>query len=147
MSAIQARRLNFGLGTDGAASNNRLDLFHEMRHAALLAKGASEDAEVLDAHRTLEAATLGGARALGMDAEIGSLLPGKAADLCAVRLDEWLIQPCFDPASHLVYVAGREQVSHTWVAGKLVMSNSVPLQTRISELLDLAGLWHTRLTS
>jgi 5-methylthioadenosine/S-adenosylhomocysteine deaminase len=147
MSAVQARGLNFGLGTDGAASNNRLDLFHEMRHAALLAKGASQNAETLDAHATLHAATLGGARALGLDGQIGSLLPGKAADLCAVRLDEWLIQPCFDPASHLVYVAGREQVSHTWVAGKLAMSNGVPSQINISELLDLAGLWHTRLTS
>lgn len=147
MSAIQSHGLNFGLGTDGAASNNRLDLFHEMRHAALLAKGASQDAEALDAHRTLEAATLGGARALGLDRRIGSLLPGKAADLCAVRLDEWLMQPCFDPASHLVYVAGREQVTHTWVEGKLVMSNGVPTQIGISELLDVAGLWHTRLTS
>jgi 5-methylthioadenosine/S-adenosylhomocysteine deaminase len=147
MSAVQARGLNFGLGTDGAASNNRLDLFHEMRHAALLAKGASQNAETLDAHATLHAATLGGARALGLDGKIGSLLPGKAADLCAVRLDEWLIQPCFDPASHLVYVAGREQVSHTWVAGKLAMSNGIPSQINISELLDLAGLWHTRLTS
>ena len=147
MSAIQLRGLNFGLGTDGAASNNRLDLFQEMRHAALLAKGASQNAEALDAHAALQAATLGGARALGMEGRIGSLLPGKAADLCAVRLDEWMIQPCFDPASHLVYVAGREQVTHTWVEGKLVMSNAVPLQIDISELLDITGLWHTRLTS
>lgn len=147
MSAIQARGLNFGLGTDGAASNNRLDLFHEMRHAALLAKGASQNAEALDAHATLHAATLGGARALGLDGRIGSLLPGKAADLCAVRLDEWLIQPCFDPASHLVYVAGREQVTHTWVEGKLVMSDGTPMQIDISELLDVAGLWHTCMTS
>jgi 5-methylthioadenosine/S-adenosylhomocysteine deaminase len=147
MSELQSRGLNFGLGTDGAASNNRLDLFHEMRHAALLAKGASENAEALDAHSTLAAATIGGARALGLDARIGSLLPGKAADLCAVRLDEWLMQPCFDPASHLVYAAGREQVTHTWVAGELVMKNGEPLQIGISELLDITGLWHTRLTS
>ncbi|MCX7161578.1 MAG: TRZ/ATZ family hydrolase [Betaproteobacteria bacterium] len=147
MAEAQSRGLNFGLGTDGAASNNRLDLFHEMRHAALLAKGASENAEVLDAHVTLEAATLGGARALGMDEQIGSLLPGKAADMCAVRLDEWFIQPCFDPASHLVYVAGREQVSHTWVGGKLVMSKGLPLQIDISQLHDIAALWHTRLMS
>ena len=146
LSAIEARGLNCGLGTDGAASNNRLDLFHEMRHAALLAKGASRNAEALDAHATLRAATLGGARALGLDGRIGSLLTGKAADLCAVRLDEWLIQPCFDPASHLVYVAGREQVTHTWVAGKLVMCNGAPSQINISELLDIAGLWHTSLT-
>jgi 5-methylthioadenosine/S-adenosylhomocysteine deaminase len=147
MAAIQARGLNFGLGTDGAASNNRLDMFQEMRHAALLAKGASQNAEALAAHATLTAATLGGARALGLEGKIGSLQPGKAADLCAVRLDEWLIQPCFDPASHLVYAAGRDQVSHTWVAGELVMCNGVPVQIDISELLDLAGLWHTRLTS
>jgi 5-methylthioadenosine/S-adenosylhomocysteine deaminase len=147
LSAVQARGLNFGLGTDGAASNNRLDLFHEMRHAALLAKGVSRNAEALDTHATLRAATLGGAQALGLEGGIGSLLPGKAADLCAVRLDEWLMQPCFDPASHLVYAAGREQVTHTWVAGKLVMRNGAPLEINISELLDLAGLWHTRLTS
>lgn len=147
ISTVQSMGINFGLGTDGAASNNRLDLFQEMRHAALLAKGASRDAELLDAHTILAAATLGGARALGLDARIGSLIPGKAADLCAVRLDEWLIQPCFDPASHLVYVAGREQVSHTWVEGKLVMCDGVPLQIKVSELLDLTGLWHTRLTS
>ncbi|MDP1734866.1 MAG: TRZ/ATZ family hydrolase [Sulfuritalea sp.] len=147
VSALQSRGVNFGLGTDGAASNNRLDLFQEMRHAALLAKAASENAEALDAHATLRAATLGGARALGLDERIGSLLPGKAADLCAVRLDEWLLQPCFDPASHLVYAAGREQVTHTWVAGKLAMSGGVPAQIDISELLDITGLWHTRLTS
>ncbi|MCX7147614.1 MAG: TRZ/ATZ family hydrolase [Sulfuritalea sp.] len=145
--ALQSRRVNFGLGTDGAASNNCLDLFREMRHAALLAKGVSENAEALDAHAALHAATLGGARALGLDERIGSLLPGKAADLCAVRLDEWLLQPCFDPASHLVYAAGREQVTHTWVAGKLVMSGGVPAQIDISQLLDITGLWHTRLTS
>lgn len=147
MAAIQSRGMNFGLGTDGAASNNRLDLFQEMRHAALLAKGASENAEALDAHAVLAAATIGGARALGLDSEIGSLLPGKAADLCAVRLDEWLLQPSFDPASHLVYVAGREQVTHTWVAGTLKMNDGKPVKIGISELLDLAGLWHTRLTS
>ena len=147
MTEIQSRGLSFGLGTDSAASNNRLDLFHEMRHAALLAKGASKNAEALDAHTTLHSATLAGARALGMDGRIGSLLPGKAADLCAVRLDEWLIQPCFDPASHLVYVADREQVTHTWVEGNLVMSNGIPTQISVSELLDVTGLWHTCLTS
>ncbi len=147
MAAATARGLNFGLGTDGAASNNRLDMFHEIRHAALLAKVASLDAEALGAHAILHAATLGGAKALGLDAKIGSLLPGKAADLCAVRLDEWLLQPCYDPASHLVYAAGREQVTHTWVAGKLLMSAGIPSQIDASELLDIAGLWHTRLTT
>lgn len=147
MAAVQARGMNFGLGTDGAASNNRLDMFHEIRHAALLAKAESLDAESLGAHAVLAAATLGGATALGLEARIGSLVPGKAADLCAVRLEEWLLQPCYDPASHLVYVAGREQVTHTWVDGRLVMSNGIPSQIDVSELLDITGLWHTRLTS
>lgn len=147
LTAIHSSGLNFGLGTDGAASNNRLDLFQEMRHAALLAKGRSEDAAVLNAHAVLHAATLGGARALGLDAQIGSLRPGKAADLCAVRLDDWLLQPCFDPASHLVYVAGREQVAHAWVAGKLQMSNDTPAGIDLPKLLASASLWHTRMAS
>lgn len=147
LTAIHASGLNFGLGTDGAASNNRLDLFQEMRHAALLAKGTREDAAVLNAHTVLHAATLGGARALGLDAQIGSLRPGKAADLCAVRLDDWLLQPCFDPASHLVYAAGREQVTHTWVAGKPRMSNGTPTCIDVPKLLASASLWHTCIAS
>jgi 5-methylthioadenosine/S-adenosylhomocysteine deaminase len=147
IAAAHARGVNFGLGTDGAASNNRLDMFHEIRHAALLAKAATRDAEALNAHAVLTAATLGGAKALGLEMQIGSLLPGKMADLCAVRLDEWMMQPCYDPASHLVYAAGREQVTHTWVGGKLLMNGGIPAQIDVSELLDIAGLWHTRLTS
>jgi len=146
MAAINARGVNFGLGTDGAASNNRLDLFQEMRHAALLAKGSQEDAAVLDAHTVLRAATLGGARALGMDGQIGSLALGKAADICAITLDHWLTQPCFDPASHLVYAAGRESVTHTWVGGKLMMSQGVATQIDLAELRTVSSLWHTQLT-
>ena len=137
--------INVGLGTDGAASNNRLDMFHEVRHAALLAKVARLDAQVFDAHAALQAATLGGARALGLDSIIGSLLPGKRADLTTIDLGGWTEQPCYDPASHVVYVAGREHVTHTWVEGKLLMSDGIPSQFNVSELLDLAGLWHTRL--
>ncbi len=134
-----------GLGTDGAASNNRLDLFREMRHAALLAKAASGDATAVDTHHVLRMATLNGAQALGLDARIGSLLPGKQADLCAVRLDDWAIQPCYDPASHLVYVAGREHVSHVWTDGKLRICDGNLLDFERSTLIDIARLWHTRL--
>lgn len=147
ITEAMAQGLNIGLGTDGAASNNRLDMFHELRHAALLAKVASLDAQAFGAHAALAAATLGGARALGLDARIGSLLPGKAADLCAIDLGEWDQQPCYDPASHVVYVAGREHVTHTWVDGELLMSDGIPSQINVSELLDVAGLWHTRLTT
>ena len=136
-----------GLGSDGAASNNRLDLFREMRHAALLAKAASGDATAADTHHVLRMATLNGAEALGLDALIGSLTAGKLADLSAVRLDDWLLQPCFDPASHLVYVAGRENVSHVWTNGKLRICDGKLVGFEESELPNIARLWHTRLCS
>lgn len=118
IAELAGRGINIGLGTDGAASNNRLDLFTEMRLAALLAKGRSGDATAIDAHTALRMATLNGARALGLDHEIGSIVAGKAADLCAIRLDAPETLPHFDIASHLVYVAGREHVSDVWVSGR-----------------------------
>jgi 5-methylthioadenosine/S-adenosylhomocysteine deaminase len=118
VAAMLARGINVGIGTDGAASNNRLDLFQEMRTAALLAKAVGNDAQAMPAHQALAAATLHGARALGLEASIGSLAPGKLADLCAVVFDEPELAPCYDPVSHLVYSAGREHVSHVWVAGE-----------------------------
>ncbi len=111
--------INIGLGTDGAASNNRLDLWQEMRTAALLAKVAAQQAEAVPAYQALQMATINGAMALGLQAQIGSISVGKQADLIAVRLDELNSLPCFDPISHLVYVASREQVTHTWVNGQL----------------------------
>jgi len=115
-------KVNLALGTDGAASNNRLDLFQEMRTAALLAKAVARDAEALPAHAALRAATLGGAQAMGLGEKIGSLRPGKAADLVAVDFSAPELAPCYDPVSHLVYVAGRENVSHVWVAGAPLLS-------------------------
>ena len=109
---------NLCLGTDGAASNNRLDLMQEMRTAALLAKAVARDAEALPAHAALHAATLAGARALGIDRLTGSITPGKAADLVAVALRGPELAPCYDPVSHLVYAAGREHVTHVWVDGE-----------------------------
>jgi 5-methylthioadenosine/S-adenosylhomocysteine deaminase len=140
--------ITLGLGTDGAASNNRLDMFTEMRHAALLAKVTTLDATAVPAHAALQMATLNGARALGMADRIGSILPGKLADLCAVSFESPTMQPCFDPLSHLVNVAGREDVSHVWVGGKLLVDKGKPLlQTGDSELLRLSSVWQTRLAS
>ena len=116
--AFLQKKINVALGTDGAASNNRLDLFQEMRTAALLAKGVAGNAEALPAHAALRAATLAGAQAMGLAGKIGSLEPGKAADLVAVDFSAPELSPCYDPVSHLVYVAGREHVSHVWVAGE-----------------------------
>ena len=113
------RGVNVGLGTDGAASNNRLDLLNEMRLGALLAKGVSGNPMTLPAHAALHMATLAGARALGLDQCIGSLKPGKRADITAIDLASVELSPCYDPASHLVYAAGREHVTHVWIDGKL----------------------------
>ena len=143
--------INIGLGTDGAASNNRLDMFTEMRLAALLAKGQSGDASAISAHQALEMATINGAKALGMDDKVGSIEIGKLADLTAVRMNDLTMQPCFDPISHLVYVAGREQISHVWVSGDLkyhkpngnegVFSNIEPQQLR-----DILNKWQNKLS-
>ena len=146
IAEMSKRGVRIGLGTDGAASNNRLDLFQEMRHAGLLAKVGSGDAAVLGAHELLRMATLNGAAALGLEDRIGSIVPGKAADLCAIRLDTPETRPCYDPASHLVYAAGREQVSHVWVDGVLRVENGQLLACDTSGLLDAVNLWQNKLT-
>ncbi len=141
ITAMQACGLSIGLGTDGAASNNRLDLFREMRHAALLAKVATGDPARLPAQTALRMATLEGARALGLAHQTGSLEIGKAADLAAVRVDDWIMQPCFDPISHLVYVAGRESVSDVWVAGRRRIAAGQPCGLDVDALLQKIEMW------
>lgn len=145
VAALLNKGVNVGLGTDGAASNNRLDMFQEMRTAALLAKAVGNDPEAMPAAQALHAATLGGARALGLEAEIGSILPGKSADLTAVRLAGPELSPCFDPISHLVYAAGRENVTHVWVAGTLLVSERRFLALDEPDLDNRAGLWQNQL--
>ncbi len=130
------------LGTDGAASNNRLDIQREMREAALLAKVSTGDATTVDAHRALHMATLAGASALGLERQTGSLVPGKWADMCAIRLDHWLAQPCYDPASHLVHVAGRSDVTHVWVAGNMRLCDGEPLGISKDALITISNSWH-----
>jgi 5-methylthioadenosine/S-adenosylhomocysteine deaminase len=117
--------VNVALGTDGAASNNDLDMFSEMKTAALLAKGVSSDATAVPAHQALEMATLNGAKALGIDKKTGSLTAGKYADIVAVNFDTIETTPVYDPVSHLVYCCNREQVSDVWIAGKHVMKNRI----------------------
>ena len=147
VAALLERGVNVGIGTDGAASNNRLDLFQEMRTAALLAKAVGNDAQAMPAHQALAAATLHGARALGLEASIGSLAPGKCADLCAVAFDEPELAPCYDPVSHLVYSAGREHVSHVWVAGepRVLEKKLVGFENR--SLNNRVLLWQNKLAA
>jgi 5-methylthioadenosine/S-adenosylhomocysteine deaminase len=142
---LLSQGVNIGLGTDGAASNNRLDLFQEMRLAALLAKGQSGRADAINAHQALRMATLSGAQALGLDSTIGSIVPGKAADLCAVSLDDIKLTPCYDPVSHLVYTAGCEHVSDVWVAGRIRVENGQLLENNEIELIKLATLWQNKI--
>jgi len=142
---LLAKGVNVGLGTDGAASNNGLDMFAEMRLAALLAKGASGDAEAVPAWAALEMATINGARALGMDGEIGSLEVGKRADIIAVNLSAIETAPCYDPISHLVYAANRGQVSHVWVDGVAVLEDRALTQINQRDILDKAKLWQSKL--
>lgn len=144
---MQQRGIMVGLGTDGAASNNRLDLFQEMRQAALLAKVTALDSSLLPAHQALRMATLEGAHALGLNHEIGSLERGKAADITAVELDDWINNPCFDPISHLVYVTGRESVSHVWVNGKLRIDDKKPIDCPHDILLKKTQMWQNTLSS
>jgi 5-methylthioadenosine/S-adenosylhomocysteine deaminase len=139
------RGLNTGLGTDGAASNNRLDLFEEMRIAALLAKATSGRANSVPAATALHMATLGAAQALGLDRHIGSIAPGKIADLCAVSLDATGLSPVYHPLSHLVYAAGREDVSHVWVAGRMVVDEGRLTGLDEGELRAKARAWQARI--
>src|SRR5437773_644135 len=121
VTVLAARGINVAFGTDGAASNNRLDIFSEMRIASLLAKVATGDAGALPATAVLRMATLGGAIALGLDSEIGSLLPGKQADVVAIDLSNLDVLPMYDPISHLLNVVGREQVTDVWIAGEHIV--------------------------
>jgi 5-methylthioadenosine/S-adenosylhomocysteine deaminase len=146
-SRLLASGVNVGLGTDGAASNNRLDLFSEMRLAALLAKGVSGDPTALPAHTVLEMATIRAARALGIEDRIGSLVPGKSADMTAVDLSALELAPCYDPLSHLVYAAGREHVSHVWVRGELLVENGRLTRLDTRELAAKASRWKDRIKS
>jgi len=137
--------VNVGLGSDGAASNNRLDIFTEMRLAALLAKGTYSDPTALPAHTVLEMATLNAARALGLDDRIGSLVKGKFADMTAVNLTAPELAPCYDPLSHLVYAAGREHVSHVWVNGEPVVEDGALTRLDAAELAAKANYWKEKI--
>jgi len=136
--------VNLALGTDGAASNNDLDMLGEMRTAALLAKGIAADPTALPAEAALRAATLGGARALGWDERIGTLTAGKAADVVAVDLGALCSEPVYDPVSQIVYTAGRDQVSDVWINGRRVLRCGELVTLDAGEILTRARAWRDR---
>ena len=142
---LLARGINVALGTDGAASNNRQDIWSEMRIAALLAKVGSGDPSVVSAQQALQMATLGGARALGLEATIGSLVPGKQADIVAVDLTATHTLPCYDPLSHLVHVAGRECVTDVWIGGERIVADGRLVTAEEAAIAARARIWQERM--
>ncbi|MFC2971434.1 TRZ/ATZ family hydrolase [Azotobacter bryophylli] len=138
--------VNVAIGTDGAASNNDLDLLGETRTAALLAKAVAGSATALDAHRALRMATLNGARALGLDAEIGSLEPGKSADLVAFDISGLHQLPIYDPVSQLIYASSRDCVKHLWVGGKQLLEDGRLTRMDEEELKDRARGWSRKIS-
>jgi 5-methylthioadenosine/S-adenosylhomocysteine deaminase len=133
-----AAGMKAGLGTDGAASNNDLDMFEAMRQAAFLAKVGTRDPTAVPAQVALDMATIGGARALAMDGTIGSLERGKRADVITVSMSATRQTPMYDAVSHLVYVTRGDDVRTTIVNGKVLMQNRQVRTLNRSEVIAQA---------
>jgi 5-methylthioadenosine/S-adenosylhomocysteine deaminase len=147
VQALGAAGINVALGTDGAASNNDLDMLGEMRTAALLGKAVSNDASALPAHEVLRMATLNGANALGLGEHTGSLVKGKWADITAINMDTIESQPVYDPVSQLVYACGREQVTDVWVAGQHLLKDRRLTTLDENDILERTHEWQTRISA
>lgn len=145
LAALQSAGVNVALGTDGAASNNDLDLLAEAQTAALLGKAVAGDAEAVDAFQVVEMLTLSGAQALGLADRTGSIEPGKQADLCAIDLSAPETQPLHHVLSQLVYAASARQVSDVWVAGRRVLENGCLTTIDIDAVIARAGRWREKL--
>lgn len=145
LTALLKAGVNVALGTDGAASNNDLDLLAEAQTAALLAKGISGDAESAPAFQVLEMMTINGACALGLQDLIGSIEVGKQADLCALNLNSPETQPLHNVVSQLVYAASSRQVSDVWVAGRQLLAEGELTTIDLEAVLDSARKWQARL--
>ena len=141
LATLLERGINVCLGTDGAASNNDLDMLGEMRSAALLAKGVSGDAGACTARQSIEMATINGARALGMADRIGSIEAGKCADLIAIDLQHLNTQPVYDPVSQIVYAASSHQVSDVWIDGVLQLRDYEFCQLDSKRIIARAKSW------
>jgi len=144
---LQALGITVGLGTDGCASNNNLDLFQEMDSAAKLPKAYRLDPTVMPSHVVLEMATLGGAKVLGLEREIGSLEVGKKADIIMLDLNRPHLQPVYNIISHLVYSATGADVRDVIIDGRLVMQDRQLLTLDEEEILRKAREWRDRIIS
>lgn len=147
VAALHAAGVNLAIGTDSSASNNSLDMFGEMRTTALLAKAVAGDAAAIPARTALEMATINGARALGLADQIGSLQPGKYADITAVDLGGIDNEPLYDPLSQLVYASSRNQVSDVWIAGRRLLASGSFTNLDPELVIGKARRWRDRITS
>ena len=145
VAELTAAGINLATGTDGAASNNDLDMIGEMRTTALLAKGIAHDSSVVPAHQALRMATINGARALGIETLTGSLQPGKEADIAAIDLEQLETQPLYDPVSQIVYASSRSQVTDVWVAGKHLLRNRELTTISEDQIRNGAAIWQQKL--
>lgn len=145
VAKLVAAGINVALGTDGNASNNDLDMLGEMRTAALIGKAVAEDASALSATEVLRMATINGAKALGLEKITGSLEIGKTADMIAVDMGVLETRPLYDPVSHLVYCANRNQVTHVWVAGKPLLKERRLTTLDETALLAKAAEWQAKI--
>jgi len=139
--------INVCLGTDGSASNNDLDMFGEMRTAALLAKGVSGNASSANAEEVVRMATINGAKALGLNDDIGSIEVGKAADFITVDFSDLESQPIYDPVSHLVYNTSRNQVTDVWVKGRQLLKERSLTRLDEQEIIRKAREWNDKIAS
>lgn len=148
LSPVQKLRdagVNVAIGTDGAASNNDLDLLGELSTAAMLAKAVAGDASALSAHEALAMATIAGARAIGRESELGSLEAGKLADIIAVDLSDPFLLPVYDPASHLVYSRHGRQLSHSWIGGVPQVQDGELTRIDVPDLMLRVQIWSDRI--
>jgi 5-methylthioadenosine/S-adenosylhomocysteine deaminase len=146
VSKLQQQNSNICLGTDGAASNNDLDMLGEMRSAALLAKGVSGDASSCNAEQSIRMATINGARALGLDQHTGSLEVGKKADMIAVDFSQINSQPVYDPVAQLVYACNSLQVSHVWINGINKLNNYQLTDIDAVAIISKAQQWQQKIS-
>tara|TARA_B110000027_G_C15907248_1_gene206751 strand:- start:120 stop:593 length:474 start_codon:yes stop_codon:yes gene_type:complete len=139
------QNLNVSLGTDSSASNNRLDIMEEMRLAALISKGSSMLPESIPAKEAIKMATINGAKALGLDSEIGSIEKNKKADLVAIDLSTIENQPLYDPLTTFVYSSSRSDVSYVWINGKIKLMDKKLINMDEERIIQLAKKWQRKL--
>jgi len=146
VAALQDKAVNVCLGTDGAASNNDLDMFGEMRTAALLAKGVSGNAAACTAQQVIQMATINGAKALGLGKDIGSIEVGKFADIIAINLSELNTQPLYDVVAQLAYATNSRQVSHVWIDGICQLNDYKFTQIDEVGIIQKAQIWSNKIS-